>query len=117
MSEQLESKRKQGPVTVLTLLFGLLIGLGGAPVQAQADPGTARLGTGEIIRTGAGLRVARSGEEEPDDDSAVALLPPPPRIVTELASARPVAATAAASVAAFPAGGHSPYQARAPPAA
>jgi len=117
VSEQGESKRKPGPVTVLTLLVGLLLGLGGAPAQLQNDPGSARLGTGEILRTGSGLRIARSGDEDPDGDSAVALLPPPPQIVTERISTRPVAATAAASIAAVPAERHSPYRARAPPAA
>ena len=117
MIEQVESKRKQGPVAVLTLLFGLLVGLGGSGAQLQLDPGSARLGNGEVIRTASGLRLAgRSGSENPDDTD-IALGPPAPQVVTELVSVRPAAATvpAAANAAAFAPNIH--YRARAPPAA
>ena len=117
MSERVETKGRQGPVTVLTLLFGLLIGLSGPGAQLQPDPASTRLGNGEVIRAAAGLRAPSRASDENPDDAKLALVPPAPRVVTELASVRPAAATvpAAANAAALAPQFH--YQARAPPAA
>lgn len=119
MTEQSEYRRRQGPVTVLTLLFGLLLGFAGPPgAQLQQDPGSARLGQGEAIRSNAGLRVSsRSGEEQPDADDALALLPPPPHIQTSLVSLRPAQAASPAVPASRGSDADFHYQARAPPAA
>ena len=117
MAEEVESRRKQGPVTVLTLLFGLLLGFAAPGAQLQADPGQARLGSGEVIRTASGLRLgARSSDENPDD-AKLALVPPAPQIVTELVSVRPVGASVATAGFAPPRAPYLHYQARAPPAA
>lgn len=117
MHEHGESKRKQGPVTVLTLLFGLLLGFAGGGPQLQSDPGTARFGNGEVFRT-ANLRVvSRDGEDSSDNESAPALLPPPPRVVTELVSIRPAVPAAQPVPTAAALDPDVPYQARAPPAA
>ncbi|MDB5667827.1 MAG: hypothetical protein JWL74_777 [Alphaproteobacteria bacterium] len=117
MAQEVESKRKQGPVTVLTLLFGLLLGFAGPGAQLQSDSGQARLGTGEVIRTASGLRIASRSSDDNPDHSGLALVPPVPRVVTELVSVHPAAATV--PVAANPAAlaRHFHYQARAPPAA
>ena len=117
MSEQVETKGRQGPVTVLTLLFGLLIGLSGSGAQLQPDPGQARLGNGEVIRVAAGLRTAGRSSDDNPDDSRLALVPPAPRVVTELASVRPAAASLPAFVLEAPSAPHLHYDARAPPAA
>ena len=117
MSEKCEAKQRRGPVTVLTLLFGLLLGTPAAGAQLQVEPGTARAAPSEVIRSGAALRIARSGEEKPDADDALALLPPPPRLATELAFVRPMSPAADADLLAADLGRHVPYQARAPPAA
>lgn len=117
MSERVETKGKQGPVTVLTLLFGLLLGLSGPAAQAQPDPGQARLGSGEVIRTAAGLRAASRSSNENPDDATLALVPPAPQVVTELASLRPAAATVPAAANAATRAPRIYYQARAPPAA
>lgn len=118
MSEQLEWKRKQGPVTVLTLLFGLLLGFAGPAAQLQPDPGQARLGNGEVIRAASGLRLggSRSSDDNPDD-SRLALVPPAPRVVTHLVSVRPAAAAVPAAANAATLAPHTHYHARAPPAA
>jgi hypothetical protein len=115
--EPSESKRKQRPVTVLAILFGLLVGLsGGTPTRF--DSSTARLGNGEILRTAAGLRGgARSGEDRPDRDDATALLPSAPRIVTELVSVRPATPAVAAIGRSASLDPQFHYRARAPPAA
>ena len=117
MSEQLESRRKQGPVTVLTLLFGLLVGFAGAGAQVLPDPGTARLGNGEVLRVASGLRAAGRSSDDNPDDTKLALVPPAPRVVTELASVRPTAATVAVGASASLRERHAHYPARAPPAA
>ena len=117
MSERVETKGKQGPVTVLTLLFGLLLGLSGPGAQLQPDPASARLGNGEVIRTASGLRAATRSSDDNPDQAKLALVPPAPQVVTELASVRPAAAPvpAAANAAALAPRVH--YRARAPPAA
>ena len=117
MAEKVETKGKQGPVTVLTLLFGLLIGLSGPGAQLQTDPGTARLGAGEVVRTTSGLRLGSRSSDDNPDDQGLALVPPAPRIVTELVSVRPAAATVPAAANAAALAPHLHYQARAPPAA
>lgn len=118
MFEPNESKRKQGRVTVLALLFGLLLGFSGGGTASKFDSNQARLGNGGIVRTAAGLRIgSRSGEDRPDTEDTPALLSPAPRIVTELVSIRPAAPAVetAAPVPSLDARFH--YQARAPPAA
>ena len=105
-------------MTVLTLLFGLLLGFaGGTGVPLQADPSAAQLTFGESLRRSASLRTARPGEERPDADDATALLPTPPSVVTELLSLRPAAAASPSASSATFADRQVPYQARAPPAA
>ncbi len=117
MIEHQESKRKQGPVTVLALLFGLLLGFSGGGAAPQFDSNTARLGNGEI-RLAANARIGtRSGEDRPDKDDAPALLASTPRIVTELVSVRPAATAADAVVPATAFAARFHYHARAPPAA
>jgi hypothetical protein len=117
VSEEVKLKRKQGPVTVLTLLFGLLIGLSGPGAQLQPDPGSARLGNGEVIRTASGLRLGGRSSDGNPDDARLALVPPAPQVVTQLVSVRPAAATVTAAANATALAPHFHYQARAPPAA
>ncbi|MFN3725306.1 MAG: hypothetical protein ACK4SZ_03270 [Allosphingosinicella sp.] len=117
MAEEVESKRKQGPVTVLTLLFGLLIGLSGPGAQLQTDPGQTRLGNGEIARTASGLRLSSRSSNDNPDDSKLALVPPAPLVVTELVLGRPATTTAPAAANAAALAPHVHYYARAPPAA
>lgn len=119
MFEQGKSKRKQGPVTVLALLFGLLLGFSGTGGgQLQSAPNTARLGNGEILRIASNLRtVSRSDDNGPDDEAAPALLSPPPRIVTELVLVRPAAPLAQTAVSSASLDPQFHYHARAPPAA
>ena len=118
MSERVESRRGQGPVAVITLLFGLLLGFaGGTGVPLQADPAAAQLTFDESLRRSASLRTVRSGDERPDSDEATALLPTPPGVVTELLSLRPAAAASPSASSATLADRPVPYQARAPPAA
>ena len=118
MSEQWESVRRQRPVAVITLLFGLLIGIaGGTGIQVRGETGAAQLTLGETLRRSAGLRIARSGQEQPEPGDPSALLPPPVQVVTELVSSRPAAAPVPFASVATPASRHVPYQARAPPAA
>lgn len=116
MFEHDEPRRKQGRVTVLALLFGLLLGFSGSG-PLQPDPGRARLGNAEVLRV-ASLRVAgRFDHDGQDDRAAAALLAAPPRIVTELVSVRPAEAAVAAVAGFAPPARHFHYQARAPPAA
>lgn len=119
MSEHSESTRRgQGPVAVITFLFGLLLGLaGGAGIQLQPDPGSARLTHGETMLRGAGLRLVRPGEEQPDADEALATLTPEPRLVTQIVSVRPGSSAIDQASSVAPARRDAPYQARAPPAA
>ena len=117
MAEEVESRRKQGPVTVLTLLFGLLIGLSGPGAQLQPDPAQARLGNGEVIRTASGLRLASRSSNDNSDDARLALVPPAPQVVTELVSVRPATAPAPAAANAAARATLVHYRARAPPAA
>ncbi len=118
MSDKTESRRRQGPVTVLALLFGLLLGVAGGGAQASADPNHTRVGQGEVARAGTGLRLSgRSQAERPDADDSIALLPPPASIHRELLSARPIAATVRLGSSANPLDPHLNYYARAPPAA
>ena len=118
MSEHLQSGRRQGPVTVFTLLFGLLIGFaGGTGVPLQADPGTAQLSLSETLRRSASLRSVRSGDERPDPDDGSALPLHPPRVVTELVSLRPAPAQSISDSSAASASRSFAYRARAPPAA
>lgn len=118
MSEQVEAMRRQRPVAVLTLLFGLLLGFaGGTGVQLQPESGNAQLSLGETLRRAATLRTARPDADQPDQDGATAFLPPAPQVVTELLAVRPAAAAAPFPSSVTPASRHDPYQARAPPAA
>ena len=117
MSERVETKGKQGPVTVLTLLVGLLLGLAGSGAQLQPDPTQTRLGTGEIIRTASGLRLGGRSSDDNPEDSKLALVPPAPQVVTELVSVRPATATVTAAANAAALAPHFHYRARAPPAA
>lgn len=116
MSEQVESGRRQGPVTVLTLLFGLLVGFAGTGAQLQPDLGP-RLGNAEVLRSASGLRASSRASDDNPDHSKFALVPPAPRVVTELASVRPAAATVPAAANAAALAPHVHYHARAPPAA
>ena len=117
MSERVETKGKQGPVTVLTLLFGLLLGFAGPAAQLQPDPAQTRLGNGEVIRAASGLRLASRSSDDNPDHAKRALVPPAPQVVTELASVRPAAATVSAAANAEALAPHLHYRARAPPAA
>ena len=117
MSERVETKGKQGPVTVLTLLFGLLLGLSGPGAQLQPDPATPRLGNGEVIRAASGLRTASRSSDDKRDDAKLALVPPAPRVVTALVSIRPATTTAPAAANAAALAPRLHYHARAPPAA
>lgn len=120
MFDEREAARKQRPVTVLAVLFGLLLGFAGtAGTQLRVDPNTARIGHGDSLRTAFNLRSSpRSDDDQSDDETAPALvLPPAPRVITEPLSIRPVeiAGWTPAAWAAF----DRPlsYRARAPPAA
>ena len=117
MSEKVETKGRQGPVTVLTLLFGLLIGLSGPGAQLQPDPGQARLGTGEVIRAASGLRVSGRSRDDNPDDTRLALVSTAPQVVTELVSVRPATTQVSAAANAAALAPHFHYHARAPPAA
>jgi hypothetical protein len=115
VSEQMRGR--QGPVAVLTLLFGLLVCLaGGTGLQLQPEPGNAQLRLGESLRGGTTLRLVRAGNEEPDSEDAHALLSAPPRIVTDVVSLRPALAVSSSASTVQPTHRHIPYQARAPPA-
>ena len=118
MPEQVESIRRKAPVTVLTLLFGLLLGFaGGTGAQLQAESAGAQLTLGENLRRSAGVRIPGSEDERPDPRDATGLLPPSALVVTELVSLRPVAAASGFEAASRHSSRPVPYQARAPPAA
>lgn len=116
MFEHDEPRRRQGRVTVLALLFGLLLGFSGSgPLQPES--GNARLGNAEVLRV-ANLRVAaRSDDDGQDEQASAMLLAAPPRIVTELVSLRPAGSPVQALARVAPLIPHFHYQARAPPAA
>lgn len=119
MFDESEAGRKQRPVTVLAVLFGLLLGFAGTAGQLRVDPATARIGSGNSLRATLNLRsTTRSDYDVADDEAVPALvLPPSSTIVTELVSLRPVAGSKAELAYSAAVGRHSPYHARAPPAA
>lgn len=118
MSGRKEIGGKQGPVTALFVLFGLLLNVATAAGALDRDPRSARLGSGEIVRTAANSRLAsRVDDDGSDRDEVLASLPPAPQLVSLVAVSYPAGRSGTMSAAIRPVDSHSPYQARAPPAA
>ena len=117
MIAQNESGRRRRPVTVVALLFGLLLGVAANGAQLRSDPGKARIGTGEVLRTASNHRIAsRSDDDRLDDESATPPLPPPPRVVVALVPVSRAVAGVPTGTVASPRDRHFAYRARAPPA-
>ena len=117
VSQHSQSGRRQGPVAVLTLLLGLLVGLaGGTGVQSQFDRG-AQLTLGDGALRNATLRAARSADQDSEADEPSAPAPSASGVVTELVALRPSGATLPAGQVSIPAASQFSYRARAPPAA
>ena len=119
MSFEAQRGKRQGTFAVLALLFGLVLGSGGAVSRTlETDAPASRITPARPDKAPSALRITqRDQQDDADDLSDVPSLPPLPRIFT--ATATSVPAAAAASKHDQRTGGHSasPYQARAPPAA
>lgn len=118
MTGRKEIGGKQGPVTALLVLFGLLLNVAGAAGSLDRDPRAARLGSGEIVRSASTTRIApRSDDDGGDRDELVGFVPPAPQTVSLASTAYPAGLSDASSAAPTPLPPPAPYQARAPPAA
>lgn len=108
----------RGPVTALFVLFGLLLNVASATGSLDRDPRSARLGSGEIVRTAPGTRLAsRADDDRADHDEIVGPLPAEPRVISIAALSHPGGLTPAPTAATPPLAPAAYYQARAPPAA
>jgi len=110
-------RSRQGTVTVLALLLGLLLGYAPAAASpAELDRSAARLAKSEIGKAGAALRTGgRLQSEDPESDDP--LVGSKPRPVTASLWLRTVEAPAARPVHGIRPAPSRAYQARAPPAA
>ena len=119
MPQAAHVRRKQGPLAVLAIFFGLILG-SGAAAQKPVDLETpfSRLAQSKPAKAAAIPRLSvRDQQEEADDASDWPLLPPPPKVVTEALALLPAAAPQAGDSRADYGRLPSPYRARAPPAA
>lgn len=108
----------RGPAAALFVLFGLLLNVATASGALDRDPRAARLGSGEIVRTTTGARLAsRTDEDGSDHDEIVGAIPPTPQIVALASVMHPAGLSSERSVALRPLDPSFAYRARAPPAA
>lgn len=119
MQDEASGRGRQGTVTVLALLLGLLLGYAPAAASAvgEIDRTSARFGKPDVGKAGAALRAGTRVQSDDVDDDEGGLGASGARPVTFLLGQRPAARPVAASAAAPRAPLARANRARAPPAA
>lgn len=118
MREEALKQAKRGPLAVLLLLCGLLLGSAGPATGVAAEAPDSRLAQSRPGKALVALRTtARDADAEDDDHFGdLPMLPLDAAAVTEVIGSRPALRSAAASPFG-PSHPFSSYRARAPPAA